>query len=173
MGISGPFQYRSEGPRSQRLTGRPQVLIQRPLAFTLQSVIATVGSAAVDTEADPRSSERRQAVTASTPRSRAAQSGTRRCCGSRESIHSPAPLQLSVLFQRPDARREWGSGDGAPSYRSCTNRLCPAIVLALSLAIVHFGGGRISQKKSDRQRSRATLLESIDNPGAFFRAREP
>ncbi len=163
----------AQGLRSQRLTGRLQVLIQCPLAFTLQSAIATVGSAPVDTRADPRFSECRQAVSASTPRSRPAHSGTRRCCGSRESIHSPAPLPPSVLFQRPDTRRECGSEDRAPSYKSCRSRLCPAIALAVSRAIVHFGGCRILQKKPDRQPSLATLLESIDNPGAFFRAREP
>ncbi len=37
--------------------------------------------------------------------------------------------------QRPDTRLDRGSGDGAPSYKSCRSRLCPARFLALSRAI--------------------------------------
>jgi hypothetical protein len=38
-------------------------------------------------------------------------------------------------IQRPDIRLEFGSGDGAPSYKICRSRLRPAMFLAVSRVI--------------------------------------
>jgi hypothetical protein len=58
----------------------------------------------------------------------------------RESIQH----NLGEKKQRPDTRRGLGSGDGAPSYRSCRSRLRPAISLAVSRVIEKKGGSRSS-----------------------------
>ncbi len=43
-----------------------------------------------------------------------------------------SPCGRAEKKQRPDTRLDRGSGDGAPSYKSCRSRLCPATFLAVS-----------------------------------------
>ena len=47
--------------------------------------------------------------------------------------------RITGFFQRPDTGLELGSGDAAPSYKSCRSQLYPATFLAVSRAIGFFG----------------------------------
>jgi hypothetical protein len=63
---------------------------------------------------------------------------------------------MSKKKQRPDTRLDRGSGDGAPSYRSCRSRLRPAIFLAMSRVI-----GKKPAGRQVRQESRGELVGEI------------
>ena len=53
---------------------------------------------------------------------------------------APGNNRETDFFQRPDTGLELGSGDAAPSYKSCRSQLYPATFLAMSRVIDFFEG---------------------------------